>query len=348
MDDKIEKIDKMEEKITDHETEIQTLRAGRDMENIEIKELKERNEELLRAMEQKDRELAEIKNELAEMKKTLGKVEQQVMQDGVQAGKVPIIEAEVSALRAEIKEDKDERKEIIDNLQDKQSAIGKTVDRMPELENEPKDIANSAGPNHKETNQTFTEETRKTHELRDEMKETVEDMMAENKQTANNNTWRAKTLRHTKTQLVVFGMEEKDIADRTERKDIETKEIHKILKSTDKDWDNAGLVDHYRIGRYMKNNTKPRPTKITFDSNERMFNFLTKARILKDIDEFKHIRIHKHLNREEREILKEELTIAQRENNARSDEEEKEFFWAIRGIRARKIYIHQSTTPRRG
>ena len=179
------------------------------------------------------------------------------------------------------------------------------------------------------------------------MKETVKTMITDNKQTANNHTWRAKTPRHTKTQLVIFGIEEKDITDRTERKDIETKDIQRILKATDNDWDNLGLVDHYRIGRYMKNNTKPRPTKITFDNNERMFNFLTKARNLKDTDEFKQIRIHKHLNREEKEILKEELTRAQRENNARSEEEEKEFFWAIRGIRARKIYIHQNTTPER-
>ena len=142
-------------------------------------------------------------------------------------------------------------------------------------------------------------------------------------------------------------MEEKVIPDRDERKCKETDEIHEILKAIDKDWNNEGLTDHYRLGRYVKNSTKPRPTKIIFDNNERMFNFLIKAKNLKDSEKFTHIRAHKSLNKEDLETIKGELKVAERRNNERSEEEKNEFFWAIRGLTAKKIPIRQNSATER-
>ena len=261
---------------------------------------------------------------------------------------VTILDADVSALRMEVKEDKDERKEIIERMDRKEKARDQTMARVIGLENSSTNgITEGTGPRHEVTNQTSSVNIKKTHEqLRQGMKETGRNMSNEN-QFANNHTGRARTPRHSKTQLVVFGIEEKNIADRAERKERETKEIKKILKLADKDWNSVGLIDHHRVGKYTRHSTKPRPTKITFDSNERMFNFLTKARNLKDHEEYKHIKIHKHLNKEEIEILREQLKQVQAGNNARSDGEVKEFFWAIRGIRAKKIYIRPAPTPGR-
>ena len=261
---------------------------------------------------------------------------------------VTILDADVSALRMEVKEDKDERKEIIERMDRKEKARDQTMARVIGLENSSTNgITEGTGPRHEVTNQTSSVNIKKTHEqLRQGMKETGRNMSNEN-QFANNHTGRARTPRHSKTQLVVFGIEEKNIANRAGRKERETKEIKKILKLADKDWNSVGLIDHHRVGKYTRHSTKPRPTKITFDSNERMFNFLTKARNLKDHEEYKHIKIHKHLNKEEIEILREQLKQVQAGNNARSDGEVKEFFWAIRGIRAKKIYIRPAPTPGR-
>ena len=132
-----------------------------------------------------------------------------------------------------------------------------------------------------------------------------------------------------------------------ERKCKETEENHEILKAIDKDWSNEGLTDHYRLGRYVKNSTKPRPTKIIFDNNERMFNFLIKAKNLKDSEKFTHIRAHKSLNKEDLETIKGELKVAERRNNERSEEEKNESFWAIRGLTAKKIPIRQNSETER-
>ena len=107
-------------------------------------------------------------------------------------------------------------------------------------------------PNHDITNQTFAEVAQRTHEqFKEKMKETVKELITESNQFTNNHARNTRAPRHTKTELVIFGMEEKVIPNRDERKCKETEEIHEILKAIDKDWDSTGLTDHYCSAREL-------------------------------------------------------------------------------------------------
>ena len=77
-----------------------------------------------------------------------------------------------------------------------------------------------------------------------------------------------------------------------------------------------------------------------------MFSFLTKRKNLQDYEDLKNLKVHKSLNWEERQILKKELSKAQKENDDRSEEDKNFFYWAIRGITAKKIYIDQNNTKK--
>ena len=282
----------------------------------EAEEMKKEAEEMKAEMKEKDREIDEMKGKLA-------------------------------AFEMKEKEERDHRNEVIEKLNKDATARDEIFAKMMEVEDKTTQrVAEGKTPNHDTTHeQTFAEVVKKTKEqFKEEMKETFKEMITESKQVTSNHVRHTRTPRHTQTELVIFGIKERHMSDRSERKNKEAEEIQKILKTIDKDWDNQGLTDHYRIGQYTSNNSKPRPTKIILDNNERMFNFLIKSKILKDTEDFTHIRVHKSLNKEDLETVREQLKIAEKRNNERSEEETKEFFWAIRGITAKKIYIRQNPT----
>ena len=315
------KIDKMEKKTVQMEKE-----ANRREEQMkEIKEEYEEMKEIYERMEKEKREMEVKIKELEEKCENMNRGREE--KDRV----IKELKEEVAEVKRKEKEDTTARDEL--------------VAKMLEVEEKAtKRTAEGATPNHDMTNQTFAEVVNRTHkQLKEEMKETFKELIIESNQFTNNHARNVRAPRHTKTELVIFGMEEKIIPNRDERKCKETETIHEILKAIDKDWDSTGLTDHYRVGRYIKNSPKPRPTKIIFDNNERMFNFLIKSKNLKDSDKFTHIRAHKSLNKEDLEILKGELKVAERNNNERSEKEKNEFFWAIRGLTAKKIPIRQNS-----
>ena len=302
------KMDRIEKKMEKMEKEAEEMKN-------EMKELKEEYEKMCKKEEENNKEIKELKGKLAEFER-------------------------------KEKEERDHRDEVIEKINKDMTARDEIYAKMIEVEEKTTKMATEGTiPNQDTAKQTFAEVVKTAHkQIKEEMKETFKEMIIESKQSISNHARNVRAPRHTKTELVIFGIEERNIIDRTERINKQTEEIQKILKTIDKDWDNQGLTDHYRIGKYTRNNTKPRPTKIIFDTNDRMFGFLIKSKILKETEEFKHIRVHKNLNKEDLETLKGELKIAEERNNERSEEEAKEFFWAIRGITAKKIYIQQNPT----
>ena len=72
MEDKMKDMNKL---ITDHEMEIQTMRGTRNMDKLEIQQLKEREEELHKVVELKDMEITQLMMELAEMKRKVEEID---------------------------------------------------------------------------------------------------------------------------------------------------------------------------------------------------------------------------------------------------------------------------------
>ena len=148
-------------------------------------------------------------------------------------------------------------------------------------------------------------------------------------------------------EIIAFGVEEKEESDFTVRKGNDRAMVIKILKTIDSQWNENGLVDHRRIGKYTPG-AKPRPLKITLGSNQQATNFIQQAKTLKDHTEMKEIGIRKSLCKTDRETLKAAVQEMKRNNNERTPEERELFFWSIRSLKATKIMKHPTQTGTEG
>jgi len=87
------------------------------------------------------------------------------------------------------------------------------------------------------------------------------------------------------------------------------------------------VEEFHRIGKYEKD--KSRPLKIAFQSKQTAEEVLKAARNLKDREEFKMVAQRRNLSNEDREILKQKVDEAKKNNNERSVEEINNFVYKI-------------------
>ena len=83
---------------------------------------------------------------------------------------------------------------------------------------------------------------RTNDQFREVVRETMNEMMTENRQTFNNHTQNIRRQKHTKRELMVYGIEEKQIENQNERKEKEKSTVTRVLKAMDKDWEGQGLM----------------------------------------------------------------------------------------------------------
>ena len=144
-------------------------------------------------------------------------------------------------------------------------------------------------------------------------------------------------------EIIIFGVTEEEEKNFTERIKKEREMATDILKALDSEWDGQGLTDHRRIGKYTPG-TKPRPLKITLRNNQLATKFLQQTKGLKDHAQFKDIGIRKCLSKPDRETLKASVQEMKHLNNQRSEEDAERFFWSIRNLKVKQIWIHSPQT----
>jgi hypothetical protein len=88
--------------------------------------------------------------------------------------------------------------------------------------------------------------------------------------------------------LILAGVEDK--AD-DKQADLLQVQIQAICKATSKNFANADIVDHYRLGKAQNN--KVRPIKIFFSTQERRNNVLFNSKNLQSIGQFQGVYINK-------------------------------------------------------
>ena len=147
-------------------------------------------------------------------------------------------------------------------------------------------------------------------------------------------------------EIIAFGVEEKEEYDFKVRKINEREMITKILKAIDQEWEEQGLIDHRRMGKFTVGG-KPRPLRITLGNKQLATNFIQKAKALKEHTQFKEIGIRQSLCKADRETLKASVQEMKRNNNERTPEERELFFWSIRNLKATKI-MKQTQTETEG
>ena len=138
--------------------------------------------------------------------------------------------------------------------------------------------------------------------------------------------------------IMVFGVKEDKIEDRTEREKMEKKKIEKVITNVVEEGEQAlkAMEEFHRVGKYEEN--KVRPIKIKFVSQSQVEEIINGTWRLGGKDEFKGVWINRDLDEEERKNLKELVTEARRKNDLRTEEEKKKFYWRVIDLRLKKRY----------
>ena len=137
--------------------------------------------------------------------------------------------------------------------------------------------------------------------------------------------------------VVLFGLKEEKIVNRTEREKEERKSLDEIISMVTEDDQAVGAVEEYfRIGSFEEN--KDRPVRVKFATQAMAETVLNGAWRLSGSEKYKRVWINRDMDRQEREELKELVKEAKQKNSQRTEEEKEQFYWKVRDLRLRKIY----------
>ncbi|MPC75628.1 hypothetical protein E2C01_070021 [Portunus trituberculatus] len=142
--------------------------------------------------------------------------------------------------------------------------------------------------------------------------------------------------------VVVFGVREEKIVNRSEREAKEKEEIKNILMTVAEEGNQAiNLVEEFhRFGKFEEQ--KERPLKIKFATQVQAVVVLNGSWKLASNDELKNVWINKDLDEEEeRTRVKELVTEAKQKNDMRTEDEKEQFYWRVRDLRLRKKFIRR-------
>ena len=139
--------------------------------------------------------------------------------------------------------------------------------------------------------------------------------------------------------VVVFGVKEEKVVNRSEREEMEKEKITNILQTVTEEGNQAmNLVEEFhRIGKFIEQ--KERSLKIKFATQVQAEEVLNGSWKLAGNDEFKNVWINKDLDEEERTRVKELVTEAKQKNKMRTEEEKEQLYWRVRDLKLRKKFI---------
>lgn len=142
-----------------------------------------------------------------------------------------------------------------------------------------------------------------------------------------------------KKSVIIFGLKEKVLNNRSDRVKEELKVAREIIKEVEED--NAEVVEEieevFRLGKYEEG--KARPMKIKFKSQAAATKVLERTWTLAQTERYKDVWIRKDLNEEERARRNELMNEAKEKNDQRSEEEKNRFYWRVVEEKIKKWYI---------
>ena len=142
--------------------------------------------------------------------------------------------------------------------------------------------------------------------------------------------------------IIISGIPEPNIESAVKRQDHLKKEIGKIfdaIKDPEDKWMEE-VLDIKRLGKYIteKGTSNKRPVKVRFDQERTAREVIALAKKLSKVEEMKGIYINKDLSASERIKLRELRGKAREENESRSEEQARNYFFAVRRGKVMKLF----------
>ena len=166
------------------------------------------------------------------------------------------------------------------------------------------------------------------------VKTVVKDGMKENANIIREESDRAKS-------IIITGIPEPKMDSEIKRQDHLKKVIHEVFDEIKDDEDRwmEDVLQIRRVGRYdpNKGELNKRPVKVRFDSERTAMEVMALARKLRRVEKMNGVYINQDLSVTERSRLYELRMKAKNENEARSEEEAKKYFFAVRRGRVMKL-----------
>ena len=141
--------------------------------------------------------------------------------------------------------------------------------------------------------------------------------------------------------VMVFGVAEEKVLNKNERESKEKEKIKNILEAVTEEGNQAmNMVEEFhRIGKFEEQ--RDRPLKIKFATQVQAEEVLSGSWRLSGKEEFKNVWINRDLDEEERNKVKELVKEAKQKNDMRTEEEKEKFYWKVRDLRVRKVFIRK-------
>ena len=266
--------------------------------------------QLVQRMDRSDSEQVELKMEVQSLKKELRKAYMKNIE----------LEEENVALRMKMQEDaeeikncKEEIKSTVTVAKEQHKAWKKGLE---EVQTDFRDIVKQQG---KERNELAQGEIVKVLQ----QKEAVIRNIAEKKRS-----------------VVVSGLKEEKTRDWQERRVKEEERVRTLVNKISEEENMFGEVEDYmRLGKYEEG--KSRAMKITLKSQVATECLLRNAWKLKDSHGTKMIFVRRNMSQEERAKMRELVGEVKDKNEARTEEEKKQFFWKVRNDRVWKWWTKE-------
>ena len=275
--------------------------------------------------------------------------------------KLDTVKEESKEMREAIKELKEEiktRKEEGDRLREESLALREDSEKLKEENDELRRQLNSEMSEVKKNNEdmkTVVDKVegeqvvwgKKTDEAEKSLKQIMEDQEKERKEMKNKIVSvikeKEKLVRNTVDRVkcvVLLGLKEEKIVNRTEREQKEKECLGQVISLVTEDDQAIGAVEeHFRIGSFEEG--KDRPVKVKFATQAMAEAVLNGAWRLSGVEEYKKVWINRDMDRQEREELRELVEEARQKNSQRTEEERKQFYWKVRDLRLRRIYVRK-------
>ncbi len=139
--------------------------------------------------------------------------------------------------------------------------------------------------------------------------------------------------------VIIFGLKEKIVNNRSERREEELKVAREIVQEVE--GDNPEAVEEIeelrRLGKYEEG--KVRPMRIKFKNQVAATRVLERTWRLAQKEKYREVWIRKDLNEEERASMNELVKEAKAKNEQRSEEERNRFYWRVVEGKMKKWYV---------
>lgn len=185
----------------------------------------------------------------------------------------------------------------------------------------------------------------KVNEVVTNVKGLVRDEMKENAAIIREECDRAKS-------IIISGIPEPNIESMVKRQDHLRMVVLKVFDEIKDDEDRwmEDVLEIRRVGKYDSNKKalNKRPVKVRFNSERTAMEVIAMAKRLRKVEGIKKIYINKDLSIPERIKLQELRMKAREENESRSDEEAKNYFFAVRRGKVTKLVKRDVTEEELG